>query len=75
MNKDYSPYKNRATFNVSFFRDKVKKLRTEYPNISVLQVKIEIVNMMVSGVDCGVACSMIREAADTVDWDFIYNDI
>jgi len=75
MNKDYSPYKNGATFHVSFFRDKVKKLRTEYPNISVLQVKIEIINMMVSGVDCGVACSMIREAAYTVDCEFIYNDI
>ena len=70
-----SPYKNNATFHVSFLRDKVKKLRTEYPNISVLQVKIEIVDMMVSGVECGVACSLIREAADTVDWDFIYNDI
>jgi hypothetical protein len=70
-----SPYLNSATFHVSFFRDKVKKLRTEYPNISVLQVKIEIVDMMVSGVECGVACSLIREAANTVDWDFIYNDI
>jgi hypothetical protein len=70
-----SPYKNNATFHVSVLRDKVKKLRTEYPNISVLQVKIEIVDMMVSGVECGVACSLIREAANTVDWDFIYNDI
>ncbi len=70
-----SPYKNYTTFHVSFLRDKVKKLRTEYPNISVLQVKIEIVDMMVSGVECAVACSLIREAANTVDWDFIYNDI
>jgi len=70
-----SPYMNSATFHVSFLRDKVKELRTEYPNISVLQVKIEIVNMIISGIECGVACSLIREAADTVDWDFIYNDI
>jgi hypothetical protein len=70
-----SPYLNSATFHVSFFRDKVKKLRTEYPNISVLQVKIEIVDMMISGVECAVACSLIREAANTVDWEFIYNDI
>ena len=70
-----SPYKNSATFYVSSFRDKVKELRTEYPNISVLQVKMEIVDLMLSKVECAVASALLREASDTVDWDFIYNDI
>ena len=70
-----SPYKNSATFYVSSFKDKVKELRTEYPNISVLQVKMEIVDLMLSKVECAVASALLREAADTVDWDFVYNDI
>jgi hypothetical protein len=72
---EYPGYKNRATFVASGFRDKVKELRKEYPSITVLQLKTEIVSMMVSQVESGIACELIYIASDTIDWDFIYNDI
>jgi hypothetical protein len=75
MSKDYSPYKNQATFVASFFQGKVKKLRKEYPSITVLQLKVAIVEMMVSDVENAIACQLIRIASDDIDWDYIYNDI
>ena len=75
MSKDYSPYKNQATFVASFFQGEVKKLRKEYPSITVLQLKVAIVEMMVSDVENAIACQLIRIASDDIDWDYIYNDI
>ena len=75
MNKDYSPYKNQATFVASFFQGKVKELRKKYPSITVLQLKVAIVDMMVADVENAIACQLIRIASDDIDWDYIYNDI
>ena len=75
MNKDYSPYKNQATFVASFFQGKVKELRKKYPSITVLQLKTEIVELMVADVENAIACQLIRIASDDIDWDYIYNDI
>jgi len=75
MNKDYSPYKNQATFVASFFQGKVKELRKKYPSMTVLQLKVAIVDMMVSDVENAIACQLIRIASDDIDWDYIYNDI
>jgi hypothetical protein len=75
MNKDYSPYKNQATFVASFFQGKVKELRKKYPSMTVLQLKVAIVDMMVSDVKNAIACQLIRIASDDIDWDYIYNDI
>jgi len=70
-----SPYKNEATFAASFFQGKVKELRKQYPNITVLQLKVAIVELMVSDVENPIACQLIRIASDDIDWDYIYNDI
>ena len=70
-----SPYKNEATFVASFFQNKVKELRKEYPSITVLQLKVAIVELMVADVENAIACQLIRIASDDIDWDFIYNDI
>ena len=75
MNKYYSPYKNQATFVASFFQGKVKELRKQYPSITVLQLKVAIVDMMVADVENAIACQLIRIASDDIDWDYIYNDI
>jgi hypothetical protein len=75
MNKDCSPYKNQATFVASFFQGKVKELRKKYPSITVLQLKTEIVELMVADVENAIACQLIRIASDDIDWDYIYNDI
>ena len=70
-----SPYKNQVTFVASFFESKVKELRKKYPSITVLQLKTEIVEMMITEVENPIACQFIRAASDEVDWDYIYNNI
>jgi len=76
MNEDYAQYGNRATFVASVcFRDKVKELRKEYPNLSILQLKRDIVKLMVSQTENSSICQFIHVAADEVDWEFLYYDI
>jgi hypothetical protein len=74
MNK-YPGYKNQATWVASTcLAESIKQLRTDYPEMSVLDVKNECLEFLLNHSNHKFVNQFIYVVADEIDWDFLYND-
>lgn len=72
---EYHGYKNRATWVASTcLAESIKQLRTDYPEMSVLDVKTECLEFLLNHSNHKFVNQFIYVVADEIDWDFLYND-
>ena len=72
---EYPGYKNRATFVASVcLSESIQQLRTEHPNMSVLDVKRECLQFLLERSTHRIVSQFIHVVADDIDWEFLYND-
>jgi hypothetical protein len=72
---EYPGYKNRATWVASIcLGESIKQLRTDYPEMSVLDVKNECLEFLLNHSNHKFVNQFLYVVADEIDWDFLYND-
>jgi hypothetical protein len=54
--------------------ESIQQLRTEHPNMSVLDVKMECLQFLLNNSNHKFVNQFLHVIADDIDWDFLYND-
>jgi hypothetical protein len=72
---EYPGYKNRATWVASIcLGDSIQKLREDYPEMTVLNVKMECLEFLLNHSNHKFVNQFLHVIADDIDWEFLYND-